>query len=444
MLRQNKYEKVHFMSVDEALEINEESIKAKQAQMLMAFDISDFIEMHREDMYVLDDLEAHIHKRMSKYSKNGMEIESIEKAYAFKIDILLRMARRFHPLSGYGKKLLADATDCRMTYEKKIYPMVTAITRNNIGLFTTVISEDLCEDIVAGRRSAIGAIRTIKGRTYGAGALVYFLDEVPTYENGVLRIDWLFVNEKFRGRGISHFLIGELMAQAAKEGVENMAISFPAKSEYNLLLGYILGTWHFEFGTGINNDSVIKVGDIKSFNKLSGRKKGAKSLFSLDEKARTHIIKNSLLRFGYRGFLDDVPTAYFDPEMSFFFGSETKADAVLLAHRMPSGMLRVEFIGYEGSQQETKEILISTFLERVLYASNADDLLMIPVDTEETGEYLDELCPRQMGQYSVEGILEPPAAAINMDEKNINELLAASAERLNELRESIDVNGYGV
>ena len=42
---------------------------------------------------------------------------------------------------------------------------------------------------------------------------------------------------------------------------------------------------------------------------------------------------------------------------------------------------------------------------------------------EEMGEFLEKICPNQMGQYLVEGDLEPPQPAFDMDDKEVNDLI---------------------
>ena len=423
MAKPVKYEKAYFMDLDEALGIDEEEIQKKQFNRLMNLDVHALAKMHREDTELLKESDTKIDHSLVEYEKDDNDLEPVENAFANRIDILYRMARRFHPLSKYGKGMLKNASSCRKEYEKLIVPMASRITAKNVELFKTVLPPDLMEDIACGRRSAIGAIRSEKHKLYGVGVVAFYTDKVSTYDKGVLFIDWLYVDPNFRRKGISHFLIGELMAFMADLGIENVAATFPAKNSYNYLIGYILGSWSFEFGTGLNMDVVIKMGDIKHHNKIDAYQKGSIPLSKLDDAACKKLIRSSFKKYKYSGFLSEVPKDYIDRELSFYIGSPDDASAILLAHRTPSGIMRVEFTGVIPGQEVALGRLVCAFLKQAYLNSDNEDIVTIPIVMEEMGEFLEKICPNQMGQYLVEGDLEPPQPDFDMDDKEVNDLI---------------------
>ncbi len=419
-MAKSKYAEPTTISVDEALGIDEKRINEKQARRLL-LDMDDLIADHKADMEALKKSAGDIGKAVSDYEKEGEDREPAEIIYDKSIRIIYGMAGRFHPLSQYGKKMLNAAIVYRQKFEKSVGPMISTITKNNINLFRTVLPVDLYEDIVVGRRRALGAIRTIKGKTYGVAAIAYYQDRIETYEDPILRIDWLYVNEKFRGRGLSYFLLGELLYQVSKSGIAAVSAEFESGGEYNYLLGYILGTWRFEFGTGLSTTSVIRLGDITGFSKISSKIKGVQTLASLDDISREKLITTAFRKFGYRGYLANVPFEYIDPETSCFLETPETVSALLIAHKLPSGMVRAEYEGLSNDQDSAVRV-VCKFLESASLIYDDDDIIDIPIDSEELGIFLEDVCPGQMGQYTVEGILELLSDQ-DIDEKTVNELM---------------------
>ncbi|MBQ7506720.1 MAG: GNAT family N-acetyltransferase, partial [Lachnospiraceae bacterium] len=252
------FEEPRALSVEEAIGTDDEALREKMAERLLQDEeaVKSEIEAEKKE---LKRFEAELEQNVIKYERDDSDREPVERAYEKKLGILHRMAGQFHPLSDEGKKALQDAVACRKEFEGLIGPLLTTITKNNLNLFQSVLPQDLGEDVACGRRSAFGAIRTDNGRTYGVGAIVYFTDRIPTYEGGVLRIEWLYVHEKFRKRGVARFLLGELLHQMIRSSLPAVSCEFPAKGEYNQVLAYILSGWSFEFGTWISPEALIRI-----------------------------------------------------------------------------------------------------------------------------------------------------------------------------------------
>lgn len=420
-MTKKRYTEPVILSIEDALGIDEDKINEKQARRLMA-DQSEMIEDHKSDIKELKKLENDLDEAMIVFETDDEDREALENVYDKRIRIILGMAGRFNPLSTYGRKMLKSAVDCRREFEELAGPLVSTITKNNIKIFKTVLTEDLYEDISVGRRNGLGAIRTKNGKTYGVGAVVYYVEKIPAYEKPVLRIEWLYVNEKFRGRGLSYFLLGELISQAVNAQLDVISAEFDSSGEYNYLLGYILGTLKFEFGTGLSPEAVIRLGDLKGYTRISAEKKGAATLSSVDDINREKMVKTAFKKYGYKGYLSRVPAEYINNSISCCANSQNALSGILLAHQTPSGVIRAEYEGLTDGEESTDKKLISMFLESASMECDDDTLVMIPVDMEEIGEYLETVCPGQMGEYTVEGVLELPEGW-DMDEQAVNDLL---------------------
>ena len=426
MAKPKKYQEAEIPAIDDALGITEEKKKEVEEGIKESFGIDDFLDAHRAAIDMLEETDKHLEEYVSEYKKKKDDREPVEAVYTLKIAILLSMAKRFHPLSAYGKSLLDDASLCRNEFERKVGPLVTRITENNIDLFKTVLSEDVSEDIITGRISAIGAVRTKKKTAYGVGALAYYLDDMTGSGDMVLRIKWLFVNRDFRERGVADHLIGEITGRAAKAGVENISVEFPTNVDDKNLMGYLFGTWHFDLDSGLNPDAVMRVGDVTGYGKIESYRKGAEALSSLGKKGGLLTVKKTLRGLGYTGYLSDpeLPDDYIDQDLSCFVSTGDAVKAILLAHRTPSGTVRVDHIGFALGSEALVYNLVSFFVGQAVMICEDDTMLELPVEMEEIGELIEEICPKQMGQYLVAGNLTKPSPEMDFTPEDIDELMA--------------------
>ena len=428
MLTPAKYEKTKIIDLDEAMEITGEQKASVTGELKEFLTIDNIIGMHGDLVTMLKETDRHLDEYIAAYEKGGKkDREPLEAVYALKISILDKMARNFNPLSEYGKKKLGEAVKCREEFEELIGPMITRITAENIDLFKTVLSQDVREDIISGRRSALGALRTQKKTVYGVASIVYHLEESVIYEKGSLVIDWLFVNSRFKGRGISNFLIGELINSAVKNGIEDICAEFSDDLPDKKLLSYIFGSWYFDFNTRISSDGEMRIGDITGYKEIKEKNKGANPFSSLENARALKLMRNALARLGYRGYLtaSSLPEDYIDRDLSFYMGTEADISAVLLTHRTVTGLVRVEYMAALEGKEELLYNLIAAFLEKAIKACDDDDIVVIPVEAEEIGEYLEKICSKQMGQYLLSGSVNKPLPGESVTPEDIKEALTA-------------------
>ncbi|MBQ1548535.1 MAG: hypothetical protein IIZ61_09105 [Lachnospiraceae bacterium] len=429
MARPVRYATAKIISIDEALNFNPERVKEAQDEIVTEFGIDDFIEMHRAAEDMLKEVNNRLEDYLVEYEQNRADRETVEKAYCLKISILESMAKRFNPLSGLGKQKLSDAVKCREEFETLVGPMITPITNNNASLFKTVLSEEMKEDILSGRRHALGALRTLNGTTYGAGAIVYHKEDTPVYENGMIVIDWLFVNWLFMGRGIADYLIGELIIKAEKAGMEAFVSEIPMGLEDKVALSYIFGSWQFMLDAGLNRDAVFRLGDITRFEMISKYNKFAKNLSSINPQYVEKTVKNALGKLGYSGYLNRISAAgsYIDKNLSCFVGSENNISALLLAHRTCSGNVRVEYLDTAPGGEKNIPALVCCMIENALMNEDDNTIVNIPVPMEELGEFLETLCPKQLGHYLVSCVLDKPERIADLGVSDVEEILKATA-----------------
>lgn len=429
MLKPTKYPVAKIKGLDEALEMTEDQKKAVRQELSGILTAEDIIDMHGAALEMLKETDAHLDEFVAAYERNKQDREPVERIYGLKMSILESMARRFNPLSQYGRKLLAESVKCREEFEALIGPMITRITAGNIDLFKTVIPLSVKEDILSGRREALGALRTNKKTLYGVGAIVFHTEDSVFEENGSLKIDWLFVNNRFRGRAVSHFLIAELLNSAIKRGIEDITVEYPTDLSEKKLLGYVFGTWNFELQTTISPDAIIRIGDITSFKEIKQFNKGPKAVSSVKGISGSRFIKEILKRRGIRDYLvgNALPEDYFDTDLSFYMGSETDVSAMLLTHRTVTGLVRVEYLYTKPGKEEESFNLIAAFLEKAVMTCQDEDFLYIPVESEEIGDFLEKICSKQMAQYLLYGTLNKPLPDLDISTEEIEEYFRAQA-----------------
>lgn len=423
MAGQFEYNNTMIPTLDEVLETDDKQAESVKKEITDTFGVDGFIENLRTSAQMLMKVEMSLEQILISYENNTEDREPIEKAYALEISILQNMARQFHPLSDYGKEMLQRAAKSRGEFESIVGPMITNITQDNIDLFRTVLSRDIAEDIINKRLYALGALRTSKETTYGVGAIVYHVDSLFPDAEEALRIDWLFVNKKFRERGVAHHLIGELIYQMSSIGMADMSVEIPANIKDKQLMCYIFGSWQFLLDTEIDSDTVIRLGDMNaSMIKTAGKEK-VRSFASFDKATARMIVKKALRLFAYKGSLWNIPVGYVDRELSFFVGEGADIKLLLLSHRMPSGIIRVECPGAAPEAERYLPDLLGAFFDKVTENENDDTIIMFSSDAEELGGMISDVCPDQLGRYVISGTLTTPAQSINLNHNDIDELL---------------------
>ncbi len=147
-------------------------------------------------------------------SMENIKDKDLENAYLTMIDALLELSKTINPLSGFNKDRLMSALDIINGFEKEKWPLMTRITAKNAEAFQNLIPEQHYEDVVIGKKHAIGALRHVEDEIYSAGAIVYSVLDIAEAEGPVIKIDWIYVHEDLRGCGIGNFLMAQILGMA--------------------------------------------------------------------------------------------------------------------------------------------------------------------------------------------------------------------------------------
>ncbi len=408
MKRKKTSEEVEFKSVLAALGIDEEKV----AEGNDTYDANSLTEDIKTQDSILSLLNANLDRIVTRYEKNPEDRTEIETAYTIKLNVLSHMAKLFNPFTTYGRDRLKEVRKCSKEYESFVAPLITRITKDNIDSFSKVLTSDLKEDVEVGKLHALGAIRSSNSEPFGAGAIVYKVEQSPFVDGNIGRILWLYVHEDFRKLGTANHLLAELMAAMQEQNIEHITMNSPLGDDMDQVKGYFMASWLFEMENTINPDCMMRIRDIKNIQKLKDYTKGVNTLASLKDGTGANGVKNALKRIGRPAYLSNetMDSDYIDPDLSYYLGTETTIKAMLLTHRLPSGTVRVEYLRSESDSIEDEKKLISCFIKDAVIKCSEDTVLYIPLNSEDMAYFLEGICPVQQGQYLLEGILSPTIA----------------------------------
>ena len=395
-------------------------------------DPADIINDLREARIYLNRVNRMIEGEKKLYGIEYMKRDVIEELYSVKMSLLYNMARGIHPLAPYGIKCLGDAVAARMELEDMVGVYTTRVSRKNIRIFMSLLTEDLAEDIGIGRRDAIGAIRAENGRSYGAGILVYWLDFDPFENLSVLRIEWLYVHEHFRGKGVADSLIAEMVWQMKKSNVAAMTASFTVGSTLEPVIGRKFSSWRFSFEPQMERDTLISIEDINNIDELQKYVKLAKPVSAIEEKNIPGFLEKALEEDEYEGYLwgQMRNTGYIDPKFSCFVGERKSPTVVLMAHKTPSGIYRVEYVRLTGKDLRPLLAAVAFFIWQVIGNVKGAPVIDIPIMSDELDSFLGKLIPSQRGALLLTGVLTENDDLSNYDEEMINSILSISKEEM--------------
>ena len=388
----------------------------------------------REAYEELESVDKEIKSERKGFSKKNNDRGILEELYSEKMSLLYRMACSTSPLSSYGVKCLQQAMEARLEFENIAGVYTTRITQKNIRVFMHVLTEDIAEEIWVGKMEAIGAVRTEKGQSYGVAALVYRLDDSMSEEEAVLRIEWLYVHRHFRGRGVADSLIGEMAYLMKKSDISAMTASFSVGLTWDPVIAQTFADWGFMFGAQMEPDTIIRISDITEIDKIKKYAAGVRPLTDIEKKNIPAFLERALEEDEYSGYLwrQTRNPGYIDPELSCYTGDKRSPEGVLMTHRTPSGIYKVEYIHLRGNDERVVLNMCAWFIYRVIATGKGDDILDIPVLMDELGRFLDKLVPIQRSALLVTGVLADSYNTPDIDENMVEEMLCATDEELKE------------
>ena len=348
-------------------------------------------EIEELDAKIDDGMELHWQKKESgdSYDPNTDGRQILEQLYERRLYLQYNGAKTFHPYSEFGRLCLMRAQTMIDEYEKEIGVLNTRITENNVDRFIGVLTEDLIDDICSGRYQAIGALRFDGNGVSGVGALVYMVDTDRLGDEYILRIKWLFVKEKFRRHGVATTLLGGILWKNRALQNENVLVEVPIDKEWYGAYYNMLCDWHFDMEAGYSPQLYLRVSDLKlneDIEKMAGRVTPLKKMEASIRKKVFDILGKKDDRV-YTLLHRKLPADYFDEMLSGIYIKDGKPAGVLLVHRLPSQMVRVE---YMGGDYQANWTLLSHMLKMAKKHCASFAVLEFSVEKEEVGDYFDE------------------------------------------------------
>ena len=148
------------------------------------------------------------------------------------------------------------------------------ITEEWKAYFSTLIPEELLCKLDQKERFAIGALEEEQGRQYSAGILLFRILEskYDSFLFPTLAVEWIYVDEPYRGRGIADAMMEKLSSILDRSGITLVKCEVPKEEQYDDLCAY-LETWDFEFMVAESHRRRVSLKDIKDlpvFNKEIG------------------------------------------------------------------------------------------------------------------------------------------------------------------------------
>lgn len=359
-----------------------------------------------------DELEE-IRKKIEKAKKEiedkalstGEMRDKFESLYLDLLGIQYQSARVFEPMTKFGKMLLKEAKSTQEEYEKLAGPVTTLITEENIDRFSPLISDDIEEDIKTERLKALGALRFKDGDLYPVGVLAFSLRADGLGEQTVLDIEWLYVATDFREQGIATTLLGNIIERCVSLGIDAITIDFPEDAPQTLAFYNMLSDWHFKFESAYAPEFTAKVskGNLsETIEKLSAVAKPIGGYSKLKE-LMDDITKGDP---GLKKVLSRRhPETYFDPKLSCFVYDKDKNGALLLAHRLPGGLVRCEYLGCTSKGLNYIKGLLSFLAVNARETYGEDTVISALIESAELRTFLDENFKEQLAKPVIEASL---------------------------------------
>lgn len=290
-----------------------------------------------------------------RVEKEDAAAKEIERAYTGLLDAHFKAAKVINPLGGFGKERLLKALEVLRKFESEYWPLMTRVTPNNLKVFHNLIPDEHYDDIMAGRKHALGAIRMKAGRSCCAGVAVYRIDVQTITMAPVIKLDWIYVAQDFRNRGVANMLMAELagLALQNEETFISVNVNIPDDSdqemrdEFEALEGFIR-TWNFRLSVDAGRLFYINLESLKDNKYFSEQAEGVRSLSELGLGGRDMIQR--FFRKSNKDYDDRMRIFayehqdFFDPDVSCAIVTGGVITALFLVHRYISGVYRYEII----------------------------------------------------------------------------------------------------
>ena len=346
--------------------------------------------------------------------------ETIENTYLSLLDTFYEMSKTINPLGGFNKARLMSALEIARNFEERYWPLSTKITAANIKAFDTVLSEMQRDDILVGRKWAIGALRHVGKDVYAAGVICYSVDRIGN--DKAIRIEYINVHETMRGQGIGNFLMAEVLGVAIQNEGMSVTVDIPVKhyeGENEELRGSVLSnfldSWRFQFVMAYGRSFVLLLKYLKGNKYIDKKPELSVSLKSLGDKGKK-MLREFFSEREYDADIVALPYGFFDPDVSCAIVSDGKIRSVFLVHGYGNGNYKYEAL------RCAREYARNDYLDMLRFAYKAASekvsrgkLLYGYFDTMEGRDILADVVPDLHLPMTFSGMIEPPENEITSE-----------------------------
>ena len=336
------------------------------------------LEQLTDQLAILNVFEAAAGGKLQNGGEDGdseVSKEELEVAYLSVLDTLFKLSKLMNPLSGVGRDRLETGISMLREFEKLYWPLATKITKDNIESFRAFLPVEQYEEIAAGYKNAIGALRHVDGKLCAAGAIVYAVPFANTEGDPTFELEWIWVHEGLREQGIGDFLMAELLALALQVEESEIRATLPVQSfpeedeeetEEAAALYNFLDDWGFGFSLLSGSRFAVEISDLKG-SLVDMESDGPMSLKDLGENGP--ILLHSFLKKVEDTVLPDLLEknySWFDPDLSCVILKNGEIKTALLLHSFPGGDVRYEAL----RSLEKTEPLEAAELGRFAYSAH--------------------------------------------------------------------------
>ena len=402
--------------------------KGMEKEYLEGYDENEPLRAHKQELADLDELLEVLKVVEKEFSPDIHAREAAENAYSTVLYLMYHLARRFHPLSSYGRDLLLKAESLRKQYERSFEaPMITGINKENSAAFEGFFSPDILECINNGRYRGLGLFRTDVDRLVPTAVAAYeWIYPPEEFEEGpVIDVKWMLVDEEYRGRSLADFLIAELVTLMIRRNASAMNLCVPVDEDNEIWLT-LFSEWKFSLETGLNPEFRYCLKDVKNKTSIAKYTKDATCFREIDTGMQDELIRQFLKSTDSLEFFDMLKTKedYYDRDLSCFIGTEKNPAGILLAHVTPMGLINIEYFDYVGEAGKNVLALLSSCLYNALGKYDKKTEFVIYPETEGMEDFFERIIPVQRVIPMINATLSV-LNDIDITEEDVNEMMSA-------------------
>jgi GNAT superfamily N-acetyltransferase len=260
--------------------------------------------------------------------------------------------------------------------------------------FENLISRDVYGRIAEAGWFAFGAVWEEQNDDFAAGALVFSAETGSNGEEDLTAatIQWLYIAEDFRRKGIAEALMRELFRVLEDAGAEHLLCDIPMPEEYNELCAY-LESWGFEVNLTDVYEAEITLKEL-SENPLFAEQPAPMGFLPPAKVSPIYFRKYMTSAKEKPYVLNSLETNadYYEKNISCVQMADGEVQGALLLKKRPSGNLDVLYL--RGAEPAAVLNMIRFSVHAASGAYPPDTKVHIVCRMDATAAILDKLFPR--------------------------------------------------